>query len=657
MPDRNKKDAGFDFGNLDTSVRPQDDFYRFSNGTWIDNNPIPSDRPRWGTFMELHERNLERLHGILSDIAEDEEVPTGSNEQKLRDFWNEFMDTDKRNRLGTQPIQKELDDIDQIANLDDAQGVIAHLGRLGIGTFWGFEVDVDDKAPTNNIIFLKQGGMGLPTRDYYFDEQFEEVRTKYLNYVQEILQLLGYSKRRARSAALAVMRIEEQLAQHAMRPQEMRDVDNVYNKLGREQLAELASGIDWARYFDAMNASGEEEFIVKQPEFFRNLNTLLCSTSIKELKQYLLFRMVSAFANQLSDDFDNARFNFYSKVLSGTEEMPPLWKRGVELVTSDLDHAISPLYTARYFDEGAKQVMGHLVANLKHVFRERIRKLSWMSGATKQRAIEKLENFDVMVGYPDERHSMEALSIGRNSHLENFLNVSRFNVDYMLGKLGNPVDRREWAMPAPTVNAYIRHELNHLVFPAGILQPPFFNPEADDAFNYGGIGAVIGHEMSHGFDDRGRKYDASGRLNDWWEAQDAEEFNALARLIVEQFSGYTILGDLHVNGELTQGENIGDLGGLCIALDAYMDTLSESERKKKINGFTPVQRFFLGWAQIWRSNIKEELARQFINRDPHSPNVWRTNGPFTNMDAFHEAFGTKPGDELYKEPEERIVIW
>lgn len=649
--------TGFDFNGLDASVRPTDDFYSFVNSIWLKENPIPQDQPRWGSFSELHATNLKRLHGIIREITEDKSVVSGSNRQKLRDFWFEFMDDEKRNDLGIEPLKEELDLIDSIKSSKDFQNVIARLHLLGVGVFWSFDVGPDDKNPIENIAFMSQSGMGLPSRDYYFDEQFEDVREKYRQYIQRIFVLLGYDQEEARQAEVAIMRIETCLAEHAMRPQEARDIDNVYNKLTREQLVKLVPEVDWERYLARIGAGEEETFIVTQPDFFKYLNAQLPLNSTKELQYYLRFHLASMLAPQLSDDFLHAHFDFYGRTLSGTQELLASWKRGVELMTSQLDHMISPLYVEQYFDEGAKKHIEVLVANIKEALAARIQRISWMSDATKEKARKKLENFDIMVGYPDNWRSMDGLTIGRHSHIENVLNIRRFNRAYSLGRLGKRVDRKEWGMPAATVNAYIRFELNHLVFPAGILQSPFFNPELDDAFNYGGIGAIIGHEAGHAFDDQGSKYDADGFLNDWWNEEDKEQFKALTNLIVEQFNDYVVLGDVHVNGELTQGENIGDLGGLNFAFEAYMETLSPAEKRKKIGGFTPAQRFFLGWARIWRTNIRPELQRQYINTDPHSPAEWRTNGPLTNINAFHKAFGSRPGDGMYKPPRKRIVIW
>ena len=648
----------FDLRDLDKSVRPQDDFYRFANGGWVDNNPIPNDRASWASFDAVEEMNLERLRGILEKVSAKRHT-RGTNEQKLRDFWLEFINMEKRNKQGLTPLRGMLDKLDAIQSVDDIFAFITRSHRLGVYLFWNFGIGPDDKQPSENIVFFGQGGMGLPARDYYFEssERFLVIRDKYIDYIKRVFELSGCATADAHSRALSVMYFEKRLAEHAMRPQEMRDIYKVYNKLSSAEIAALMPLPEFERYFTEMGFAQEKAFIVQHPDFFQNLYKLLQSTDLAVLKDYLHAHLLSGLAPHLSDDFINAHFDFYGKVLSGTKELPALWKRGVDVITAMLDHAISPLYVRHYFDESAKDQMHELSANIKIALGRHIEGLSWMSVQTKKRALKKLENFDIMVGYPDKWRDLNGLRIGRAAHIENFFAANKFNKDYNISKLGKPVDRREWGMAAATVNAYIRFELNHLVFPAGILQPPFFDPHVDSALNYGAIGAIIGHEAGHAFDDQGRKYNEAGVLSDWWAKQDEKKFNQLASLIISQFNGYSILDGVRVNGELTQGENIGDLCGLNIAFDAYVAALNGGNKGRKINGFTPVQRFFLGWARLWRGNIRDEFAHTLIVNDPHSPLQWRANGPVTNMDAFHEAFDTKPGDGMYKPSDERIVIW
>jgi putative endopeptidase len=650
---------GFDVADLDRSCKPCDDFNQFANGGWTAKNPIPAAYPSWGSFNILAENNRDELRQILEDAAKDTSAARGSNRQKVGNFYAACMDEAKADALGIKPLAPELDRIDRIVDLKSLQDEIVRLQGYGVRAFFIVDSTQDFKNSTQVIGEIDQSGLGLPDRDYYTktDEKSKQTREEYVQHVAKMFELMGADAAKASEAAKTVMEIETRMAQASMTNVQRRDPTAVYHRMPVSQLKQLAPTFDWQEYFAATGLAGKGEINVATPDFFKEMDRMLTEVPLAGWKTYLRWHLINAAAPRLSSPFVDEDFRFKGTVLTGAKEILPRWKRCVRATDQALGEALGQVYVQKHFTPAAKAHALEMVNNLTAALRSDISTLSWMGDETRKKAIAKLEAFARKIGYPDKWRDYSALQIDRGSYAENMFRANRFEFNRDLNKVGKPLDRTEWQMSPPTVNAYYNPLMNEIVFPAGILQPPFFDPNADDAVNYGAIGAVIGHEMTHGFDDEGSQFDAEGNLKNWWSEEDLKKFKASAACIEKQFSGYEVEKDLHMNGKLVEGESIADLGGLTIAFAAYQKSLEGKPRPKDIDGFTPEQRFFLGYAHVWATNMRAEYARLLANTDPHPLPRFRVNGTLANMPAFARAFDCKPGAPMARPDAERCVIW
>ncbi len=647
-----------DPANMDLAYKPGDNFYMYAGGTWIKNNPVPAKETRWGAFNMLRDFNINAVKTILEKASAQQGHAEGSVEKRVSDFYKSGMDSISIERLGYDPIKADLARIDGIQSKEDVLSTLSYLRTSGsAGAMFGFFVGQDRKDVENMIPQLSQGGTTLADRDYYLksDKRSLQIQQAYNKYVTTLFQLIGTDAATASKYATDIFELEKKMAAAQLSRVEMRDPYKTYNKFHIDAFSKTTPNFNWRTILQSLKVTGEDTVLVNNPAFFVALNDLLSSTSIDEWKTYLKWNVLKSAAPYLSSPFVNANFA-YNQVTSGQKVQTPRWQRMSQQIDGAVGDLLGQLYVKEYFKPEAKQRMDELVANVRAAFATRIKKLDWMGDATKEKALAKLAAFRPKIGYPGKWRNYEGLEIKPNTYFENTRNVGKWNYNFMVSQLGKPVDRERMNMTPPTVNAYYSATLNEIVFPAGILQFPFFHPDADDAVNYGGIGAVIGHEMSHGFDDNGSKYDADGTLRNWWTDEDRKKFDAKAALLAKQFDGYTVQDSIHVNGKLTLGENIGDLGGLNVAYEAFKMT-PQGKSNKKIDGLTPDQRFFLSWAQVWVGNILPEEEAQRIITDTHSPGPYRTIGAPVNMDAWYKAFNVKPGDKLYKKPEDRILIW
>jgi putative endopeptidase len=651
----NSASWGFSSGNLDKSCKPCDDFYQFAMGGWMKNNPIPADRPNWSTSAELAEKNLTEMRQI-SESSASAKATAGSNEQKVGDFYASCMDSTAIESAGIKPIASELAAIDAMNDRNALLAQIAALHNEGIQAVFDFSSTQDFVDSTKVIGDAGQGGLGMPDRDYYIrdDQRSKQLRGDYAAHVAKMFQLAGDSAEKSGAEAQTVMNIETALAKASLTRTQLRDPKANYHKLSTAQLKDLTPDWSWDSFFAAVGLPGLPESNIGQPEFFKEMNRQLSATPLSDWKTYLRWYVIHTTATALSDAFVQENFNFYGKRLSGTAELQPRWKRCVQSVNRNIGEALGQVYVEKYFPPEAKAHALEMVHNLLSALRSDIPTLSWMSPETKKAAVAKLEAFNIKIGYPDKWRDYSKLAVDRISYAANLRRASTFENARELGKIGKPVDRNEWGMTPPTVNAYYNPTMNEIVFPAGILQPPFYDPKADDAINYGGMGAVIGHEISHGFDDQGSQFDPQGNLRNWWTADDRKNFDQRATCVEKQFDTYQVEPGLHQNGKLVLGESIGDLGGLAIAYAAYEKSL-EGKPRKDLDGFTPEQRFFLGWAQVWGSNQRPEAARLQANTNPHPLARFRGNGPISDMEAFAKAFGCKKGDPMVRE--QACKIW
>jgi putative endopeptidase len=661
IPNGNAQKANRKFidpANMDLSIKPGDDFYNYASGTWVKNNPVPPKETRWGSFMELRDFNIKAVKEIVEKAAADKSAPPGSITRRVGDFYAAGMDSNSIDKLGISPLKPYLDKVQSISSKAQFLEEIQAMRRQGLASgFFSFFVAQDRKNVEKMIPQLGQGGLTLPDRDYYLksDARNTGIQEAFKKYMVAIFSLAGQSQEQAGKNAILVYDLEKRLAQAQMSRVEMRDPYKTYNKFLIADFSKQTPGMDWKAITTRLGVKGEDSIIVSHPPFFAEVAKILETQDLEDLKVYLQWNLLKGAAAYLSKDFFEASFAF-NQALTGQKVPTPRWQRMSQLTDGSIGDLLGQLYVKEHFKPEAKAKMNVLVENLRKAFSVRIQNLDWMTDTTKQRALAKLKAFRPKVGYTDKWKNYEGLVIDRNKHFENQVNVGKWAYDFMISQLGKPVDRERWGMTPPTVNAYYNSTLNEIVFPAGILQFPFFDAQADDAINYGGIGAVIGHEMSHGFDDSGSKYDADGTLRNWWTDEDRKRFEAKTVDLGKQFDAYTVLDTIHVNGKLTMGENIGDLGGLNVAYEAYRMT-DQAKLNIKIDGFTPDQRFFLSWAQVWRGNVLSQTAAQLIVTDNHSPGPYRTIGPLVNMDAWYKAFDVKPGDKLYKKPEDRIKIW
>src|SRR5271155_282882 len=645
---------GFSARNLDTTCKPCDNFYQFAMGGWMKDNPIPAEYATWGTFTQLRDSNLSAMRAILEAAAKSNAAP-GSNEQKIGDFYASCMDTSAIEAAGLKPIAGELAAIDAINDRKSLDADIALLQREGASVLFRFYSAQDIKDSARVIATASQGGLGMPDRDYYFrdDDKSKQLRADYEQHVAKMLELAGDAPDQAATEAKTVVTIETALAKASRTRVELRDPEKNYNLMPLAEMKTITPDWSWENYLHAVGAPPVEQVNVRQPEFFKEMNQELASVSLPDWKIYLRWHVIHDSAPALPERFVQENFDFYDRKLSGTKEIQPRWKRCVQSTDQNLGEALGQVYVEKYFPPAAKARAKEMVNNLIAALRDDIPTLSWMGPETKKEALAKLEAFNVKIGYTDKWRDYSTLTIDR-SYAGNVRRSNEFEYARQLSKIGKPVDRTEWGMTPPTVNAYYSSSMNEIVFPAGILQPPFYDPNADDAVNYGGIGAVIGHEISHGFDDQGSKFDGKGNLHEWWTADDRKNFTERGDCVVNQFNGYEVEPGLHQNGKLVLGESIGDLGGLAIAYAAYEKSI-EGKRPKDIDGFTPEQRFFLGWAQVWGTNQRIEAARLQTNTDPHPLARFRGNGPISNMEAFAMAFGCKRGDPMVRE--KACKIW
>jgi putative endopeptidase len=650
--------SGIDLPNMDTSVRPQDDFFTYLNGSWLKTTEIPADKSSWGTFAKLRDDTLPQLRGLIEKAEADKQRKAGSEAQKIADLYASFMDEAKLNEVGIRPLTGELNRIRAIKDKNGLPMMFAHLGQIGVSAPYGVSVRQDARESTKYAVYIGQGGLGLPDRDYYLKKEDAKLATALAKYELHVAKILGLAgDRNATANARKVVALETQLAEVQWTKVQNRDPVKRYNKMPIKQLADVAPGFDWGHALASAGVANKVDYvIVNQPSYLTGFASVLEKTDLATWKAYLEWQRLREASPFLSKEFADAHFDFYSTVLTGVAVKPPRWKTGVALVEASLGEALGKLYVAEYFPPERKERMDQLVKNLLASYKTSIDNLDWMSPATKIEAQAKLAKFTPKIGYPNKWRDYASLAVIKGDLIGNVLRASNYRHARMIAKLGKPIDREEWGMTPQTINAYYSSTMNEIVFPAAILQPPFFDARADDAVNYGAIGAVIGHEISHGFDDGGSQSDGDGNLRDWWTKEDKANFRAKADALVKQYDGYSPLPGYHVNGALTLGENIADNSGMAIAYKAYKLSLG-GKPAPVIDGFTGDQRFFMGFGQIWRVKMREEQQILQIKTDPHSPGQYRTNGPVVNQPGFYDAFGVKPGDKLYVAPEQRIIIW
>jgi putative endopeptidase len=647
-----------DASNMDLNYKPGNDFNLYASGTWIKNNPVPAKETRWGSFNVLRDFNINAVKNILTEAENDKTAKPGSVKRRIGDFYAAGMDSIGIEKLGASPILPELAKVASVSSLEDVISEAAIMRTQGLGSpLFSFYVGQDRKEATKLIAQLGQGGTTLPDRDYYLkaDARSLKIQEAYKKYITQLFVLSGSSEELAKKNAETIFAIEKSLANSQMSRVEMRDPYKTYNKFSIADFSKTTPNINWAVLLPKMKVNGQDTILIGAPKFFTDLNALLVATPVADWKTYLQWNVLKTSSPYLSSAFVDANFAF-TQVLTGQKVQTPRWQRMSQLTDGTLGELLGQLYVEKHFKPEAKARMEEMVANLIKAYEIRIKNLDWMSAETKVKALDKLHAFTPKIAYPDKFKNYDGLTVTKTNFLQNLRSAAVWGYNDMVSQLGKPVDKTRWGMSTPTVNAYYNPVLNEIVFPAGILQFPFFDVNADDAVNYGGIGAVIGHEISHGFDDSGSQYDKDGNLKNWWTAEDLAKFKEKSKALQAQFDAYTVLDTIHVNGKLTMGENIGDLGGLNAAYEAYKMT-NEWKAGKVVDGFTPDQRFFLAWAQVWRTTILPETAAQLIVTDSHSPGEYRTIGAPVNMDAWYKAFNIQPGDKLYKKPEDRIIIW
>ena len=657
-----EKVPGVDLASLDTTVAPAADFYQYACGGWMANNPMRPEHSRFGSFDKLIEENQEQLRVLFEELSKSD-AAVGTNERKIADLYNLGLDSARLNREGAAPLKPYIDEINAATTREAKASLMAAMHRRNMSPFFAVYVNGDEKNSAMNILYFYQAGMNMGDRDYYLnnDESTVAIREAYKTYINRLFTLAGYTAEEAAAAVETVMKIETEMAKAAFSRVELRNPEANYNKMTIEQLAANYKNFDWNTYFAALGLPETREVVVGQTKAMAAADQLLGSLSEDELRTYFTFNMINGAADCLSDDFTNAQFDFYGRALSGKEEQEPRWKHALAVPNSLMSEAVGEMYVKKHFSPESKERMVTLVDNLAKALGEHIDALVWMSDETKARAHEKLSTFHVKIGYPDEWRSYEGLEINPSkSYLANALRAVEFENNTVLAEAGKPVNKDKWLISPQTVNAYYNPTTNEICFPAGILQPPFFNADADDAVNYGAIGVVIGHEMTHGFDDQGRQYDKDGNLNNWWQAEDEARFNELADKLVAQFDKIVVLenenGPVYANGRFTLGENIADQGGLRVAYTAFRNSLN-GVTPEPIDGFTADQRFYLGYAALWAGNIRDAEILRRTTTDPHSLGRWRVNATVRNIETFYEAFGVTPEDAMYLAPEERVIIW
>lgn len=649
---------GFNTNDIDRSVRSQDDFYRYANGSWLKKTKIPADEARWGSFNTLRFDTEHHLKAIMDKLLKRAQYPKGSAEQLVADYYRAASNMPLRNKLGITPLNGLLQRIEAVETKEEFLECLAYFHVLGISGFWGMVVDQDSKDSTRYILHLWQGGLGLPEREYYLSDKPEQkrVRDAYVVHIEKLMRLAGASATEASAVHKTVLRIETKLAEASMKKEDARDSEKTYHKKTLKELQKLSPAVAWNNYLAQIAAEKAKSVIVGQPDFFAAVSALIKEESLQELKTYLRWHLISDCSGLLSEKFLKESFHFYATVLSGVKKMKPLWRRALGATGSALGYALGKLYVEQYFPASSKRTVDTLVSDLFAAYAARIKKLDWMSPATKKKALLKLRAMNRKIGYPRVWKSYKGLVVEPDDYFGNSLRSSTYEHHRNMGKLGKPIDREEWHMSPQTVNAYFSPNLNDIVFPAAILQWPFFDPKADMAINYAGIGSVIGHEITHGFDDQGAKFDARGNLKKWWTAADEKKFIAKTKPFIAQANKEEVAPGVSLNGQLTLGENMADMGGLVIAYDAYQKYLEKAGRRD-IAGLTPEQRFFLGFAQMEREVARPETLKMRALTDPHAAAFWRINGPLSNFEPFYEAFGLVKGDKLYREKKDRAEIW
>lgn len=652
------KKWGFDVRELEPTIRPQDDFYRYVNERWMDANPIPKEESRWGTFIKLRFDADKRLRAILDELESAKRLPSDSPERLVRDFYRSGMNMELRNKLDLAPLSELRDDIARAKDHVALQKVIAKLHRLGVGVLFGMGVDQDAKQSDRYALHLFQDGLGMPDREYYLKDDPESVRVRdaYVRHVEGLFVLLGRTKEAAAKEALAFIAFETALAKVSMKKEDARDAEKTYHPHTIIRLKKLAPSFGWDQYLTRTNAGHVTDLIVMQPQFVESATKLFAALPLSEAKAYLEWHLVSDFSGLLSDRFIKHSFSFYSTTLMGTKVMKPLWRRVTNVVNGHVGELLGQIYVKKHFPPEAKEKMNAIVDDLFTAYEARINSLDWMGPSTKKKALVKLRALTRKIGYPDKWKSYKGLEINAKDFVGNVMRSNEYEHKRAMKKLKGPIDRGEWFMYPQTVNAYFAPNLNDIVFPAAILQPPFFGLSNDAGLNYGCIGAVIGHEITHGFDDQGAKFDHEGNLKTWWTPEDKKRFEAKGARVEEQFNEYTVADGVHVNGKLTLGENIADLGGLSIAYDAYQLELERNGRRD-IDGLTPEQRFFIGFALFERENMRPEVEKFQVLNDPHSPGKFRINGPLSNFEPFYDAFGVRTGDQMFRAPKDREMVW
>ncbi len=651
--------VGINLNNLDTNFRPGDDFFDYANGGWLKANPIPPEYSRYGAFDVIGKKNQKEIKDIINEVSKKTDIKEGSPEQQIRDFYNSGMDTNKIEELGIKPLEATIKEINSIKSKAELIDMQAKLNMKGSYPLFALYSSQDEKHSTDVIANLVQGGLGLPDRDYYTkdDERSKNIRKEYVSHIQKMFQLAGDNEELAAKKAKNIMALETALADSSMTMLQRRDPFATYNILSIKELSSKAKGYDFQAYFNNLGLGTLKTANVHQPIFFAEMAKVFNETDINTLKDYFIWNVLNDNANKLSSDFVNQNFYFYSTVLSGVDKMRPRWKRIISATNGNLGDPVGKLYVEKYFPASSKEQMIELVGNLRAALKESIQNLDWMTDQTKAKAEEKLAAINLKVGYPDKWIDYSSVKISPDNYVQNTWNCNEFSYKRNLNKIGKPVDRQEWGMTPQTVNAYYSPNMNEIVFPAAILQPPFFDPKADDAVNYGAIGVVIGHEMTHGFDDQGRQYDKDGNLNNWWTEEDAANFKAKTKILIDEYSNFVVLDSLHVNGALTLGENIADNGGLFIAYAALQKAYEKNGKPSDIDGLNSDQRYLISYAQVWRQHIRPKALMRRLQEDVHSPGIARVNVGVANLPWWYSAFNIKEGDKNYIAPDKRAKIW
>jgi endothelin-converting enzyme/putative endopeptidase len=657
------KEPGINVMNIDKKVKPSDDFFRYVNGTWLDKTEIPSDRTSWGSFNELLKKTDKDAMDILKEASRNPIYKSTTDQGKAINLFKSILDTVARDKQGINPLKPYLAKIDAIKNTKDLQKVLSEMEPVGGIGFFGIYVGADDKNSSKNSLYVGTGSLGLPDKDYYSadDKDSKEKREKYELHVAKMLQFIGENPTKAKESARKIVALETAMSQPRLDRVEQRDGRLQYNPMTIADLQKITPALDWKQYFTSISFTKLDTVIVSEPRYMKALQTILAQNKVEDWKEYMKWTLLRGASSQLSTNIEVANFDFYGKTLTGAIKQRPREDRALQTVNSTIGEALGKLYVEKMFPAEAKVKAEKMIKNVVLAYQNRINDLSWMSAQTKVKAVEKLNKIAIKIGYPDKWKDYSALKIASTeeggSYFENVKNLSRWSFQEDLDKLYKPVDKTEWGMSPQTVNAYYNPSYNEIVFPAAILQPPFYNYQADEAVNYGGIGAVIGHEISHGFDDSGARYNADGNLVDWWTAEDLKQFTTLGTALADQYSALEPLPGIHVDGKFTLGENIGDLGGVNAAYDGLQMYLKANETPELIDGYTPEQRFFISWATVWRTKMRDEAIKNQVKTDPHSPGMYRAYVPVQNVDAFYDAFDVKSGDGMYIQPNKRVKIW